>query len=187
MPRIDMQRIRKEKEEVERKEVIDLLRKQMKAEGELIGLYGGSKGEVESKPIERLLYTIQLDSRKHAEICQVVLDVLEGEDILKPEKRILVQQLQRHIDLEKESVDRLDKILKNIWIKENKGLSELIKRLREDEKRHHNTLKKLRDKPFFRLDPYDWGYFHADVDIEERYKRGKAGRAYLDKTLKKQD
>ncbi len=162
----------KEREEREKEEAIDLLKKQMVVEGKLINLYEETVGSIQSRPVKHLLRMITLDSRKHVDICQVAIEVLQGEDVLSEEKDELIKGLQRHIELEKESVDRAKKILKNTWIRENKGLSELIKKLRDDEKKHHKALKKLTGKAFFRLDPNDFIAVLRDMEfLEERYKR----------------
>jgi len=159
----------REREESEKAEVIDLVNKQMLAEGELVELYEKSVGEIKSQPVKHLLHMIQLDSRKHMDMCQVALEILRGEELLKTEKKELVEGLQRHIDLEKESIDRADKIMKNVWIEEIKGLHELFKRLKEDEKEHHRALMILTGKEFFRVSSRELvGIFQ---DLEERYEK----------------
>jgi rubrerythrin len=55
-----------------------------------------------------------------------------------------------------------------------RGARALIKKLRDDEKRHHDTLKKLSEKTFFRLDPYDFTVIMRGSEFAEaRYKRSK--------------
>lgn len=154
-------------EKRKKEEVIDLLRNQIELEAKLLDLYENTIEYIESGPVKHLLHMIQLDSRKHIDICQTAIEVLQGEDVLKPEKRELTEQLQRHIELEEDAVERANNILKNVWIRENKALSELIKRLRKDEREHHKTLKNLTRKEFFRVAYGDlYGMFR---DPEERY------------------
>jgi len=158
---------RKEMEERKKDEVLDLLRKQLEIEGELVTLYGKTLSDIESSPVRHLLHMIELDSRKHIDICLTAIEVLQGEDILKSEKTELTEGLQRHIALEKDSIERANKILKNIWVRENKGLNELIRKLRNDEKEHHKALKNLAKKEFFQVAYGDlYGIFR---DPEERY------------------
>lgn len=163
-----MYRIIKEREEREKQEALDLLRTQMTVEGELVKLYERTEGEMKSSAVGHLLHMIQLDSRKHIDICQTVIEVLQGEEVLTQEKKELIEGLQRHVDLEKGSIERANKILKNVWIRETKGLEQLIKRLRDDEREHHKTLKKLTGRAFFREDPFEFGMFR---DKEARYER----------------
>ena len=162
-------------------EVIDLIGTQMRVEGELVGLYEKSRGEIKSKPVLHLLNTIQLDSRKHINLCQTAIEVLKGEDVLQEEKAELIEGLRKHIELEEGSIERANKILKSRWIKANKGLTELFKKLRDDEKIHHNILKKLTGKTFFRVELNDVVllFRHARADQtktefeDERYKESR--------------
>jgi hypothetical protein len=120
---------------------------------------------------------IELDSRKHIDICQTVIEVLEGEDVFSEHKEELIQGLNDHIQMEEVAIQRAEKILGNVWIRENKALTELIKKLRDDEKYHTSALKKLSEKPFFRFMPGDFTVvFRGEEFAEERYRREKAYR-----------
>ena len=113
---------------------------------------------------------IQLDSRKHIDICLTAMEVLEGEGMLSEEKEGLVEELREHMEFEAGSVERADRMLRNVWAKENKGLEELLRKLRDDERRHHETLKRLAEKPFFRFDPRDFVVVMRGLKFaEERY------------------
>lgn len=53
-------------------------------------------------------------------------------------------------------------------------MTEIISKLKDDEKRHVETLTKLADKTFFRLDPGDFALIFRDtLWAEERYRRSK--------------
>lgn len=164
----------KEREEKERGEAIDLLREQMRVEGELVGLYEKTAPGIESKPVRHLLHMIQLDSRKHIDICQTAIEILEGGEIFSEDKPELIEGLREHMELESGSIDRVNTILKNVWIAENRALNEMMKKMRDDERRHHETLKKLAEKPFFRFDPRDFTVIMRGIEFaEERYKSSK--------------
>lgn len=167
----------REREEKEKEEVIELLREQLQVEGKLVGLYEKTSSDIQNKPVRHLLHMIQLDSRKHIDICQTTIEILQGEDVLKEEKKELLEGLREHMELEKGSIDRANKILKSKWITENQALEELIKKLRDDENRHHKTLSKLTDRTFFRLDPRSFYLTLRGIDfVEERYRRTKEFR-----------
>ena len=160
----------KEREEKEKGEVITLLRKQVEVERKLVQLYKESTKDIKSKAVKHLLHMISLDSRKHIDICQLVIDVLKGEDVLKEEKEELLPGLKRHIELEMDAIDKANKILRNVWIRETKGLSELIKKWRNEEKEHHTMLKKLAGKTFFRVGEYDlFAGLRSPEELEQRY------------------
>ena len=163
-----------EKEDREKEDVINLLNKQIIVEGELVRLYKETEGEIKSRPVKHLLRMIELDSRKHIDICHTVIDILQGEELVKTEKEEVIQGLKRHIELEKESIDRANEILRNDWIRETSGLTELIKKLKDDEEKHHMALIKLTEKPFIRLDPSDLTVLFRDVEwLENREKRSQ--------------
>lgn len=169
-----MYKMRKEIDEKERKEVIDLLRKQMAVEGQLVRLYKETAGNIQSSPVRHILHMIQLDSMKHIDICQVAIDVLQGKDILKQEKKEIIEGLKQHIELEKASIKMAKKILDNAWIREIQGLNKLIKRWRDDEKYHHKELTKMVKKRFFRLDPLGLiDVVRTPQEMEEWYLRTK--------------
>jgi len=111
---------------------------------------------------------------KHIDICQTALEILDGEDVLKEERADLRRGLSEHAQLEIGAVERAERIMKNVWIRENKALIELINKLKDDEKRHVEALTKLADKTFFRLNPEDFILIFRDTEwAEERYRRSK--------------
>jgi rubrerythrin len=163
-----------DKERKEKERGVLLLREQMKVEGKLVGLYEKTASDIKSKPVRHLLHMIQLDSRKHIDICETAIEILMGEDVLKEEKQELLEGLRAHIELERGAIERANEILKNTWIKENKALTALFKKLRDDERRHHQMLKNLTDQTFFRQDPRDLAYVFRDTGfLEARYRRSR--------------
>lgn len=163
------------REEKEKGEVIALLHNQIATEKKIIALlHNQTAKEIKSSPVRHLLHMIQLDSMKHVDICQAVIDVLQGDDVLKEEKKEIVEGMKRHLELEKKAIDTSKKILKNAWIDENAGLKELIKRLIKDEEEHHKTLRRLTDKTFFRIGFRDLSAsFKTTAELDERYVKFK--------------
>ena len=162
----------KEREEGAKQEALNLLREQLRVEGELVALYNRTAPEIENKAVMHLLEMVALDSRKHIAICQAAIEVLEGEDILSEDKPAIIEGLQRHLELEEGAIKRANEMLKNVWIRENNALSEMIKKLRDDERRHIETIRKLSEKPFFRFEPGDLTVVMRGVEFaEERYRR----------------
>ena len=162
----------KEREEGAKQEALNLLREQLRVEGELVALYNRTAPEIENKAVMHLLEMVALDSRKHIAICQAAIEVLEGEDVLSEDKPAIIEGLQRHLELEEAAIKRANEMLKNIWIRENKALNEMIKKLRDDERRHIETIRKLSEKPFFRFEPGDLTVVMRGVEFaEERYRR----------------
>lgn len=165
------------KEEKEKEDAIDLLSRQVEVERKLVSLYKNAEEDIKSRAVKHLLHMIQLDSRKHIDSCQLIIEVLKGEDILKEEKEEIMKGLQRHITLEEEALDRAKKLLENVWIREMKGLKELVIQWRNDEKKHHKALKKLVGKTFFRISDFDFpAAFKSPEELEWKYQKYKGKR-----------
>ena len=81
----------------------------------------------------------------------MVFFVLQGIDILPAEHQEQLTGLKRCMTLEKEAINTANQALKNEWIRETKGLKELITQWRDDEKRHHQALRNSLRCPFFGL------------------------------------
>ncbi|UCD44616.1 MAG: hypothetical protein JSV27_10950 [Candidatus Bathyarchaeota archaeon] len=109
----------REREEREKEEVLGLLREQLKVEGQLIALYNETVPTIGNRPVRHLVDMIALDSRKHVSICQAAIDILEGEEVLSDDKPPLHEGIERHLELEEGSTERANKILGNVWIREN--------------------------------------------------------------------
>ncbi len=170
----------KEKEEKARQEAVELLKEQLKVEGQLVAMYNEIAPTFENKTVGHLLEMVMLDSRKHIAICQASIEVLEGEDVLSEDKPALREGLKRHLEIEEGAVKRANELLKNVWIRENQALNEMISKLRDDEKRHVETMKRLSKKAFIRIDSRDFTTMMRGVEAaEERYKLGKRAREML--------
>jgi Txe/YoeB family toxin of Txe-Axe toxin-antitoxin module len=114
---------------------------------------------------------IQLDSLKHMDICQLVIDVLQGEDVLKKEKEEVIKGLQRHISLEKDSINTAKTVSDKDLIRKTDGLKELIKKWRKDEEEHHKSLRNLVGKAFFATGDDPFALFKTPEELEERYSK----------------
>lgn len=162
-----------QKENKMREEAIELLTNQIQIEQNAVNLYKKTEGEIQSKMVKQLLHMIQLDSLKHIDICQIVIDALKGEDVFLEEKQVVLDGLKAHVAVEKDSTATANKVLKNIWIRETEGLQALIKEWRDDEKKHHGLMKKLMDKRFYRKDFRDVVALYRSTPelMEERYQK----------------
>lgn len=165
-----MQRVR-EREELEKKGVIEILRTQIEVEVEAQSLLEETSKEIESTAVNALLRMIALDSMKHVGILQLIIDILQGEDILVEEKGEIMKGLRRHIEVERDSMDRSKKLFKNVWISQNEGLKELVKIWRNDEREHHKILNKLSKKMFFRVTSDFGNLVKTSEMLEERYTK----------------
>ena len=88
------------------------------------------------------------------------------------DKPVIMENLAEHLEFEAEALKRANKLLQNEWIIETQALNEMIKKLRDDERKHIETMKKLVEKPFFKFDPRDLVVVMRGMEFaEERYKK----------------
>ena len=166
-----------EREESAKQEALVLLREQLKTEGQLVAMYNETAPTIEKGPGKHILEMIMLDSRKHIAICQAAIQVLEGEEVFTDDKPVIMENLAKHLEIEAEALKRANKLLQNEWIIETQALNEMIKKLRDDERKHIETMKKLVEKPFFKFDPRDLVVVMRGMEFaEERYKKQQAFR-----------
>jgi len=164
-----------EREMTDREEAKKGLRDQILIEGELISLYEKTANEVPNVIVQQMLRMIKHDSQKHVMMLNLVVDFLDGKEVFMQDKKGLADTLKRHIELEKESIQKGEHLLKQAWLQDRKGYKAIIESWVEDEKRHHKFLKELSDKPFTPISSDDFALAFKDEEFfEERYRRSKA-------------
>jgi hypothetical protein len=163
-----------EHQKEERKKAVELLRKQIETEVELAAQYKEYGEKIANLPVRRILHMIMFDSQKHIEILNAAIENIQGIEVLKEERTELREGLERHVMLEMESIKAAEKVLKYNWVRNTKGLNELLESWMDDEKRHHQTLKRLSMKSFIEANPNDWvTFFKGEEFLEERYLLSK--------------
>ncbi len=141
--------------EQEKSEALSLLNEQLQTEKRLVEMYEETSDLIMSEPARWLLYMLQMDSRKHIAIFDMAIELLEGRRIGEEDWQEISVGLEKHLELERESIERSRTIGSNRWVKENSGLSRLLETWADDERRHHRTLQRLRDERFTRIDALD--------------------------------
>ena len=141
--------------EHEKSEALNLLNEQLQTEKKLVEMYEESSGLIMSEPAKWLLHLLQMDSRKHIIIFDMAIEIMEGRRIGEEDRQEITVGLEKHLKLERESIERSKEIRGNRWVKENSGLSRLMETWSADERRHVRTLQQLRDERFTRMDAFD--------------------------------
>lgn len=101
------------------------------------------------------------------------------------DRKTLADSLVKHLKLEKQSIERGDKLLNYAWLQDKKGLRALIESWRDDEKRHHRFLKELSEKQFISISSNDLASVFRDEEFfEKRYQTSKEFRKKLEETAK---
>lgn len=164
-------------EQERKKQTIEDLREQLTIEGQLVGLYEEHERSVENKAMKRILQMFRLDSQRHINILQAAIEIIEGEEVYIEDRAPLSVTLVKHLELEAEALKMANKVLGQAWVDENKGLKNLLELWRNDEKRHHAALKRIIDRPYFRLGSTDMvAVFRGEEFLEERHRRSKEFR-----------
>jgi hypothetical protein len=165
------------------KEIVESLSEQLEIEGKLVGLYEEYEHGTENKALRRVMQMFRLDSQRHINILQAVIDVVEGEDMLIEDKKELHESLKKHLELEAEAVKRANKVLSKQIINENQGLKMLLEIWRDDEKRHHKALQELTKKTFYHISATDMvAIFKGEEFLEERHLRAKQFKEKMSQT-----
>lgn len=139
-----------ETEQKERAQALKILEEQISVEVKLIGLYKQLINETENKPIQHMFRIIQTDSMKHIDMLKSAKEIIQGQDILIKDRKVLKANLQKHLEFEKTSIEKGNQLLRYQWIKDKKkGLHTLLQNWRDEEKRHHNFLKTLAKNPTY--------------------------------------
>ena len=95
--------------------------------------------------VSALLETILYDSRKHAVLCQVLIDVEAGAapvtlDVDMGAAVGLHQGILQHVRVEEKMITRLESIREGV---EEPRVREILDHLLADERRHHSLLQRL--------------------------------------------
>jgi len=94
----------------------------------------------DSSIVTMFLGGIMLDSTKHANIIQAIMDVDAGTVLWNIDKQKLNKKVSEHIEIEKKMIKSIETIMgKN----KNEKIKPLIKEILEDERRHHLILTQL--------------------------------------------
>ena len=169
--------------EEERKEITKSLSEQLEIEGQLVGLYDEYERGTENKALRRVMQMFRLDSQRHINILQAVIDIIEGEDVLIEDKKELQESLKKHLELEAEALKKANNVLGKRMINENQGLKMLLEIWRDDEKRHHKALQELAKKTYFQISATDMvTIFKGEEFLEERYLRSKQFKEKMSQT-----
>lgn len=125
--------------------LIELLEKQRDLELEHVERLRSSIEKSGHRLVSALLETILHDSRKHAALCQALIDVEAGAapvtlDVDMGAAVGLHQNILQHLRVEESMIARLESIREEV---EEPRVREIVGHLLADERRHHSLLQRL--------------------------------------------
>jgi hypothetical protein len=121
-------------------ELEKLLREQMVLEKKTAEALGSTVQKTKNSIVKLFLDRLVLDSLKHADMLQALIDLNSGTLVTMVDKEEMKESLETHVLQEKEMLRRLENILEKV---EDPKAKSLLKQIAEDEKRHHRILDEV--------------------------------------------
>jgi rubrerythrin len=124
-------------------ELIQLLKKQIELEGKMVDSMNQTMSKLKNVVVKQLLNGIALDSRKHQDILNAVIELLRvATAMTEVERDQLSREISDHIEVE-------ERMLNNVKVAgdktDNVRVKFLLQYIASDEKRHHQTLREIMD------------------------------------------
>ena len=123
----------------ENKDLVDFLERQILIEEKIVDSLNLGIKDVENPPVKGVLKGISLDSKKHAELYSAAITLLTEVSQALTQKNLDEQKalVERHIQMEAELINKLEKVLPTI---QNEKVKFLLNTILSDERRHHELL-----------------------------------------------
>ncbi len=127
---------------MEREEFLRFVGRQKALEREIVSQANESVERVKNPLVKELIRGIALDSMKHENILSAIEARMAGSTpFLTEEERDAIRgAIERHIEMEREAIERYSEVLKGL---EDERLRFLIEYILEDERRHHALLLRI--------------------------------------------
>jgi hypothetical protein len=134
------------------KALADLIREQIQLEKETAKKFSTLEPRIDSPAARLLIREMQLDTKKHAEILESALKVMDGPKSfweftldIDADKRVVRKELEDHMKAEERMMHQIEEELKKT---DDEALKLLLKHFAEDERKHHGNLKTILDKAY---------------------------------------
>lgn len=126
-------------------DLVELLKEQKELELDHIERLKPTLEAVEHRLVSALLETIVHDSRKHAALCQALVDVEAGAAPVTLDTDMataveLHQKIRQHMRVEEDMIRRLKNIIGQV---EDERVRDILLYILQDEERHHSALQRL--------------------------------------------
>jgi len=121
-------------------ELEKLLRDQMVLEKKTAEVLSFTVQKTKNSVLRLFLDRLVLDSLKHADMLQALIDLNAGTLVTMVDKEEMKDTLDKHVAQEKEMLRRLEQIIEKV---EEPKAKSLLKQIAEDERRHHRILDEV--------------------------------------------
>lgn len=121
-------------------ELEKLLRDQMALEKNTAEVLTSTVQKTKNSVVRLFLDRLVLDSLKHADMLQALIDLDAGTLVTVVDKEDMKTSLEKHVEQEEKMLNRLEEILERV---EDPKAKSLLKQIAEDERRHHRILEEV--------------------------------------------
>ena len=129
-------------------ELTTFLEGQIQVEKEIVESIDNALKEMANPTVKGILKGISLDSVKHAEMYGAAISLLNGaytkltQELTQHDLDKHRKLIQKHIEVEEQLISKLSKIMSSV---ENTRISLILNTILQDERKHHELLKKMLD------------------------------------------
>jgi len=127
---------------MDKEKLLEFIRKQAEVEEEIVESLNKSLDRIDNPAVRNVLKGISYDSLKHADMYRSI-DKLLTEPLPPLSHESLLEQrdlVEKHIDYEEKLIEEIERVLPEI---DDEKVKLVLKAILEDEKRHHELLKKV--------------------------------------------
>jgi len=121
-------------------ELEKLLKDQMALEKNTAEVLSSTVQKTKNSIVRLFLDRLVLDSLKHADMLQALIDLNAGTLVTVVDKEDMRTSLEKHVEQEEKMLSRLEGILERV---EDPKAKSLLKQIAEDERRHHRILEEV--------------------------------------------
>jgi rubrerythrin len=127
-----------------KEQLIEFMKLQIANENKIVNSVNAGIKNINNAPVKAVLKGISLDSVKHAELYASAIVLLTTTSQAMNQGNLDEQRelVEKHIKMESELIQKLEKMLPTI---QNKKVAFLLNSILNDEKRHHELLKQVLD------------------------------------------
>jgi len=123
-------------------ELIKFIKEQIKVENEIVDSLNKGVADIGNPVVKETLKGISFDSMKHGEMYSAALELLTGISPALTQEQLDKQRelVEKHIRIEADLIKKISRVLPSV---KNEKIKLLLNAILEDEKRHHELLKRV--------------------------------------------
>mgnify|MGYP000061755385 CR=1 FL=1 len=123
-------------------ELIKFIKEQIKVENEIVDSLNKGVADISNPVVKETLKGISFDSMKHGEMYSAALKLLMGTTPALAQEQLDRQRelVEKHIRIEADLIKKISEALPSV---KNEKIKLLLNAILEDEKRHHELLKRV--------------------------------------------